>query len=130
MTIPFWCLLVGALMPLGVAFAAYPHKTQQFGTVDQNEPRAQSAKLTGAGGRAVAAQANAWEALAMFTPAVLVANIAGADPGWSSTVAGIWVVARILHPIFYIQDNAPMRSLSFGAGFICCLALFGLAATA
>ena len=66
MTVPFWCLFVAALLPILIAFTGGYFKTQQFDSVDNNNPRAQSVQLTGTGARAVAAQSNAWEALAVF----------------------------------------------------------------
>ncbi len=130
MTTPFWCLLVAVLLPIVLAGVGGYFKSQQFDAVDNNNPRAQSTQLTGAGARAVAAQNNAWEALAVFTAAVFVAHSAGADPGSSATAAMLFVGARILHAGFYISDLAPARSLSFLVGLGSCLWLFGMAARA
>jgi uncharacterized MAPEG superfamily protein len=130
MTTPFWCLLVALLLPYVLAGVGGYYRGRQFGSVDNHNPREQTAKLEGAGARAAAAQKNAWEALAAFTAAVLVAHLAGADPGQSSTAAVVFVAARVLHPIFYIRDLPPLRSLSFLVGVVCCLWLFGLAARA
>jgi len=130
MTTPFWCLLVAVLLPIVLAGIGGYHKSKQFETVDNNNPRAQNARLEGAGARAVAAQNNAWEALAMFTAAVSVAHMAGADPGSSATAAMLFVAARVLHAGFYLADIAPARSLSFLVGFGSCLWLFALAARA
>ena len=55
MTVPFWCLFAAALIPILLAFAGGYFKAQQFGSVDNNNPRAQSAQLTGTGARALAA---------------------------------------------------------------------------
>ena len=65
MTLPFWCLLVGVLLPYVWAFSRYPY-LQEVGGPDPKQPRAQAAKLTGKGARTVAAQENAWEALTIF----------------------------------------------------------------
>ena len=130
MTTPFWCLIVVTFLPILIAFSGAYFKTQQLGTIDNNNPRAQSAQLTGAGGRAVAAQSNAWEALAIFTVAVGVAHMAGADPGSSATAAVAFVVFRVLHAGFYIADLAPLRSVSFLGGLASSVWLFTLAAGA
>jgi uncharacterized MAPEG superfamily protein len=127
MTTPFWCLLVAVLIPYVLTGAAGYYKTKQFGRLDNKNPRAQAARLEGAGARAWAAQQNAWEALPVFASAVFVAHLAGADPGRSATAAVIFVIARVLHPIFYIANIDVARSLSFGVGFVACLWLFGLA---
>ncbi len=130
MTTPFWCLLIAVLIPYVLTGIGSYYKSQQFSSVDNNNPRVQSAQLEGAGARAVAAQLNAWEALALFTASVAVAHMAGADPGMSATAAVVFVVARILHAGFYISDMAPLRSLSFTVGFGSCIWLFTLAARA
>ena len=130
MTIPFWCLLIAVLIPYVLAFTAAYHKTQQFGSVDNNQPRVQGAALTGTGARVWAAQQNAWEALAVFTAAVGVAHFAGADPGRSALAAELFIVARILHAIFYATDLATLRSLAFMVAFGSCLWLFWLAIAA
>ena len=128
MTTPFWCLLVAVLMPYILAGTTVYFKSKQFGEIDVNNPREQSAGLTGHGSRANAAQQNAWEALAVFATAVFVAHFAGAAPGASATAALVFVAARILHPIFYIADNQPLRTASFAVGFGSCMWLFYLAA--
>jgi uncharacterized MAPEG superfamily protein len=130
MTIPFWCLLIAVLIPYVLAFTAAYHKSRQFGSVDNNQPRAQGAALTGTGARVWAAQQNAWEALAVFTAAVGVAHFAGADPGRSAIAAELFIVARILHAIFYATDLATLRSLAFMVAFGSCLWLFWLAIVA
>ncbi len=130
MTTPFWCLLVAVLLPYVWAGVGVYYKRQQFGTIDPNHPRAQSAALTDAGARANAAQLNSWEALPVFGAAVLVAHLAGADAGLSAVASLVFVASRVLHGSFYIRNLAPLRSLSFTVGFGACLWLFGLAARA
>ena len=102
MTTPFWCLLVMIFMPYLLAGSTVYFKNKQFGKVDVNNPRDQSAGLTGQGARANAAQSNAWEALAVFGIAVLVAHFAGADPGTSATAALVFIAARISYTPFFI----------------------------
>jgi uncharacterized MAPEG superfamily protein len=130
LTIPFWCLLVAIFMPYVLAGTSVYFRAQQFGAVDNNQPRVQAAALTGAGARAWAAQQNAWEALVVFGLSVFVAHAAGADPGSSALASEIFVVARVAHAFCYLADLATLRSLSFGVAMGCCLWLFGLAASA
>ncbi len=129
MTIPFWCLLVGSLLPLVWAFSRLPYLAE-VGGPDTKEPRAQSAKLTGKGGRVVAAQANAWEALAVFTPAVLVNHVAGASADSAAILSCVWVVARVLQGVFYISDLDKGRSAAFLVALLCAIGLFVEAARA
>ncbi len=131
MTVPFWSVLIMLLIPYALAgFGAF-QRQKQLGVVDNKNWRAdQLPELTGAGARAYSAQANAWEAVAMFTAAVVVAHLAGADPELSSIAAMIFIVARIAHAILYIADLDKLRTVVFLVGWGCCLWLFGLAATA
>lgn len=130
MTTPFWCLLIAVLIPYVLAAAGGYFRMSQLGRVDNKHPRAQYAALEGTGARAWAAQQNAWEALPVFSVAVLVAHLAGADPGSSATAAVLFVIARILHPVFYMANQDLLRSTSFAVGFGACLWLFVLAAGA
>lgn len=117
MTIPMWCLLVGMILPYVWAGASLPFRIRQFGDVDIAHPREQGEKLTGPGDGVWGAQMNAWEALAVFAGANLIAVMAGleADGNWS-LAAMIWVAARISHGIFYIAEVPVLRVLSFTVG--------------
>ncbi|WP_101758369.1 MAPEG family protein [Oceanicoccus sp. KOV_DT_Chl] len=128
MTVPFWCLFISAMMPIVWAWVGGYFRHQQFGRVDNKQPRAQYAQLQGAGARALAAQQNAWEALAVFTAAVCVAHLAGADPEQAAIAAQVFVVARVLHGVFYIADKDALRSIVFIIGLGCSLWLFVMAA--
>ena len=66
----------------------------------------------------------------MFGVAVVVAHLAGADPGRSALAAEIFIGARVLHPVFYITDRPPLRTAAFLVGLLCCVWLFGLAISA
>jgi uncharacterized MAPEG superfamily protein len=127
LTTPFWCLLAVAAIPYLLAGIGAYLRVQQLGSLDANHPRLQALELRGAAARAYASQQNAWEALALFGAAVMVAHLAGADPGQSALASILFVVARSLHPVMYIGDLAPLRTLVFVVGLGCCLWLFGLA---
>jgi uncharacterized MAPEG superfamily protein len=130
MTTPFWCILIAALLPYVWSGASVRARAQQFGTVDNKLPRAQQARLEGWGARANAASANAFETFPFFAAAVIVAHIAGASPGTSATWALVYIAARVLHGVFYVSDIDRLRSLAFGVGVVCNVALFVLAARA
>lgn len=131
MTIQLWCLLIGVVLPYIWAGASLPFRSKQFGKPDLREPRVQGDKLEGGGARAVGAQMNAWEALAVFSVANLSAFMAGVDPSGNwSLAAMIWVVARILHGGFYIGDIAPARVLSFVTGLAMSLWIIAMALNA
>ncbi len=128
MTVPLVCLAIVAFLPYVCAWVGGWLRYRQFGTLDNKNPRRQQAALEGAGARAQAAQANAWEALPFFTAAVVVAHLSGANPGKAATLSEIFVATRVLHPIFYVADLDVLRSLVFVVGFGCVVGLFLLSA--
>jgi uncharacterized MAPEG superfamily protein len=124
------CLLVAVLMPYVLSGISGYHKTKQLGKLDNNNPREQSAQLKGAGARAVAAQQNAWEALAVFTASLAAAFFAGVPGDSLALPALIFVAARVAHAFFYLSDLASARSLSFMVATAMCLWIFGKALAA
>ena len=122
-------LLILCILPISGAWIAGYHKNKQLGTVDNKEPRTQANQLTGAGARACAAQANSWEALAIFSAAVLALVIAGVDLASISTLALIYTGLRIAYIPLYIGNVDQLRSLVFLGGFGICMYLFYLALT-
>ena len=130
MTTPFWCLLVVVFIPYVLAGVGGYFRGKEFGDADNKDPRAQAAKLEGTGRRAYAAQANAWEATAVFTAAVVTAHLAGVSPESAAAWTIAFVAARVLHAIFYIMDQDKLRSGSFMVGLVCVIALFVKAAGA
>ena len=130
MTVPFWCVLIGGLLPYVWVTIAAAERRKQFGTVDNKLPRLQETQLTGRGARAMGAHNNAFEALAFFASAAIIAHIAGADPSWSADLAILWVIVRIAHGALYLADVDIMRSLAFGVAQLCSIGLFVLAARA
>jgi len=130
LTTPFWCLLIVAVIPFALAGIGARLRIQQLGSLDAHHPRVQALELRGIAARAYAAQQNAWEALAVFGAAVLVAHLAGADPRQSALASSIFVVARLLHGPMYITDRAPLRTAVFVVGLACCVWLFVLAISA
>ena len=124
MTTPFWCLFIVVLLPYILAPIAGYMKVRQLGQIDNKNPRLQAVQLEGAGARAWAAQANTWEAVGVFSAAVIVNHLKGADPGSSALLAQVFVASRVFHSAAYIMDLDKLRSLLFLAGFGCCIALF------
>jgi uncharacterized MAPEG superfamily protein len=130
MTTPLWCLLIVALLPYPLAFLGGYFKTRQFGRADNKHPRDQALRLEGAGARAVAAQANAWEALGVFTAAQVVLHFANPEAARGSTAANLsmlYVATRIAHPFLYVANIDIARSLAFVIGMVCIVWLFVLA---
>lgn len=130
MTTPFWCILIAGLLPYVWSSAALKARIDQFGQFDNRLPRLQQALLEGWGARTLGASMNAFETFPLFAAAVIVAHIAGADPGWSATWSVAYLAARILHGIAYAGDLDKLRSGAFGIAQGCAVALFVLAARA
>ena len=120
-------LLILSVLPLLCAWIAAYYKQKQLGNVDNKEPRIQTMQLIGPGARASAAQGNTWEALAVFSAAVLAVLISGADLESISTLSTIFVALRIAYVPVYIADLDKLRSLIFLAGFGICMYLFSVA---
>jgi uncharacterized MAPEG superfamily protein len=130
MTTPLWCLVIVAFLPYVWAPFAAAARKQQLGSIDNKLPRLQYAQLTGRGARALGAHQNAFEAIAVFTPAVLIAHLAGADPVWSARLALTFVAARVAHGVTYLADIDIARSASFLVAQVCAIGLIVLAARA
>lgn len=60
--------------------------------------------LTGWRQRITWAHANALEALCYFTPAFALAAITQVDGLWCARFGLVFIIARLLHPIFYVCD--------------------------
>jgi uncharacterized MAPEG superfamily protein len=130
MTTVLTCLLIMCILPLICAWTGGYFRQKQLGSVDNKEPRIQALALTGAGARAVAAQANTWEALAVFGAAILAVFISGVELSSITTLAIVFVALRITYIAAYIGDFDKLRSLLFLGGFGICMYLFKLAISA
>jgi uncharacterized MAPEG superfamily protein len=123
-------LLILSVLPLVCAWTAGYYRQKQFGSVDNKEPRLQSLQLTGAGARAVAAQSNTWEALGVYSAAILAIVISGVDLQSIFTPVVVFVALRIAYIPAYIADVDKLRSLIFLVGFGICMYLFYLSLAA
>ncbi|MGF6771204.1 putative MAPEG superfamily protein [Paraburkholderia sp. GAS199] len=123
MTVPHLCLLIVALLPFTWTVLAKASRHYDNGT-----PRAYLAGLDGWRGRAQAAHQNAWEALAMFTAAIVVAGQAGGASQWINWLAITFVVTRVLHGVLYVANLASLRSLVWFVGVACVVSMFFVSA--
>jgi uncharacterized MAPEG superfamily protein len=130
MTIPFWCVIIVAFLPYLLAGIGLYFRITRLGGWDNDNPRAQYAKLEGAGWRAWSAQLNAWEALGLFTAVVVIAHLAGADPEKSALAAQVFVLTRLIHPVLYMANLATLRSIAVVTGLMSCGYLVYLSANA
>jgi uncharacterized MAPEG superfamily protein len=129
MTLAEWCILVAIVLPyLWVGVAKFSRGGA--GRYDNRAPRDYLSRVQGRAARANWAQLNAWEALAPFIAAVLIAEKAGVAQGVVDGLAIGFIVARVLHALFYLADQAVLRSAAWSVGFGIVIALFVLAARA
>jgi uncharacterized MAPEG superfamily protein len=110
-----------------MAFVSGYLRQKQLGKIDNQNPREQYSKLQGIGARAVAAQQNSWEALGIYTAALVAVIGAGVTVENLAEVAMVVLAARILHAIFYLTNLDKLRSLSFFIMITACCYLFYMA---
>lgn len=116
-----------SLLPYVMTFFSAYYRRKQFGSIDNQHPREQYARLEGPGARAVAAQQNAWEALIIYSAALLAIVATNAEVRLLALVTTIILIARILHGFFYITNMDKLRTVSFLVAFFGCVYLFFIA---
>lgn len=127
MTVAYWCLLIAALLPYLWAAVAkgsgqrYDNRDPRAWQTRQDNPRSQAA---------YAAHLNAFEAFAPFAAGVLGAQMTGVDTGVIAGLSVAFILCRVLHGVFYLTRQAPLRSLAWLVGFGCVVALLVQAALA
>ena len=127
MSIANTCVLIAAVLPIvtmGAAKAATAGKRRSDGGYDNNNPRDWAAKQTGWKARAAAAQNNGFEALPLFVFAVLAAQFAGIDQARTDQLAMAFIGARLVYTGLYFANIAALRSVVWGVGLACTIAIF------
>lgn len=118
------CLFIAAILPylvkLPMAYAMY-----KTGGYNNQYPRAQQAALQGFGARAVAAHQNSFEALLIFSIAVLTALITNNVSLMVENLAITFILTRIIYLMLYLLNWSSLRSLVWAIGFICSLTILG-----
>jgi uncharacterized MAPEG superfamily protein len=127
MTTALWCLMITALIPTLLSFTGGYLRHKELGGADNKNPRQQYAQATGVVSRVFAAQQNAWEGLILFTAALVAAFVSGVPQEQLATVSIVFVVARVLHAVFYMADRDMLRSLSYlvALGSVICIFIMG-----
>ena len=116
-----WMLLLASFL---LIIAITPAKMKRG--YDNRNPREFLDKLP-AGSmpkRMVAAQANSWEALMMFAPAVLLATMRGVEASTLNWLAGLFILARVVYVWCYAKDLSTPRSLVWTVGVLCVIGLY------
>jgi len=111
-------------IPYVMAFVSAYFRKKQLGKVDNENPREQYSQLHGVGARAVAAQQNAWEALAVYSAVLVGVAASGVQVEYLAQAAITVLIARLLHGIFYLANLDKLRTLSFTVAVATCFYLF------
>lgn len=114
----FVVLFIVSLLPMTLAVVGGYLRLKQFGKFDNNHPRQQQAQLTGLAARVYGAQQNAWEALVFYAVACMLAFFSSIDLYSLSYAAILFLCCRLLHPIFYMLNQATFRSMVFFVGWL------------
>ncbi|MEY3982340.1 MAG: hypothetical protein RLZZ281_1209 [Pseudomonadota bacterium] len=120
MSTALWCLLIAGLMPI-ICAGISKWGASDF---DNASPREWLARQEGHRKRANAAQANSWEAFALFSTAVLVALHNNVDAQKLDNLAVFFIVSRVLFIAFYLMNRSTLRSLAWLAGLFTTLTIF------
>ena len=121
-------IIIACLLPY--VFTLIAKAKGGFQAKDNHNPREFLEKLREGSfaKRMAAAQANSWEALGMFAPAVLLATIRGVDAGMLNLLAGVFIAARLVYLWCYAKDLATARSSVWSVGVIAVVGLYIAAA--
>lgn len=114
----FTVLFIVALLPMVLAGIGGYLRARQPGGFDNQHPRQQQAQLTGMAARVVAAQHNAWEALIFYTAACVLAYVSGVYLDTMAYPATLFLLSRLVHPVFYAFNMDKLRSLVFMVGWL------------
>lgn len=110
-----YCIAIAAvLVYLPFLLVAYARVT--FGPEALATPRAVVDKLPPYAQRATWAHQNAFEAFTLFAPAALMAYVTKVDSTLAAGAAIAFLIARLLHSVFYILNIPLARALMFAIG--------------
>ncbi|HCX80458.1 MAG: glutathione metabolism protein [Curvibacter sp. RIFCSPHIGHO2_12_FULL_63_18] len=125
-TVAYWCVLIAALLPIacaGLAKSGRLNVPRREGGYDNVNPREWLARQTDWRARANAAQANSFEALPFFIGAVIIAHQLGAHQARMDILAFLFIVLRMLYIMMYVAGMGTARSLVWGLGLACNVAI-------
>jgi uncharacterized MAPEG superfamily protein len=122
------CILFAAALPYAfVLLSCWPSQKQRgrWGVgYDNHQPRESQERFEGWRKRAHYAQLNGYEAFAPFAFGLLCAELAGVPRHVLHGLGVGFLVARVLHGLFYVLDRPSLRSIVWSAGLACALLLY------
>ena len=114
MTIELWILVTMGFFTLLLGFVPGIVKLKKYDLIGtKNFQRDNLPPLDGKGGRAERAISNLYENLPLFTFLVIAISITGANNEMTALGAQLFLIGRVLHPVFYIFGPHYLRSLSW-----------------
>lgn len=119
MTIAYWCVLAAIVLPYIFTLIA-----KSSGRYNNAAPREFLEKQEGYHKRAHWVQLNSYEAFPAFAAGVIIAHLCGVSQYTINILALSFIIARVLYGLAYLADKATLRSLVWGIGFACVIALF------
>lgn len=108
--VQFLLMAIPVNLQVGTARTLSPRDSDRLGgaLIDQVGPRT---------ARLVRALNNHFEALVLFTIAVLVVSLSGQGTGFTAVCAWVYLIARVLYVPAYAFGWVPWRSLIWAVGF-------------
>jgi uncharacterized MAPEG superfamily protein len=120
------CLFIACIIPyLAKIPVAIAMKNEPKG-YDNEQPRAQQARLTDFGARALAAHQNSFESLIIFSAAVLTALVTQNITYTTQALAMFYLVTRGIYHLFYLLNWATLRSIVWALGLVASLRMIWL----
>ncbi len=117
-TIFLYCIAIAAVL-VYAPFVLVAYARLGLGKEALAAPRAVFDRLPPYAQRATWAHQNAFEAFMLFAAAALMAYVTGVNQSLAVGSAIAFLMARLLHSVFYIANIPIARSLMFGIGTIC-----------
>ncbi len=119
MTVELWMLVATLGVLFGLTGAQSVANIQLYGVARLTGPRDDiPSPAPGVAGRLNRAVLNLLEALAFFTPVVLIANIVGVSSELTVTGAVLFFISRLLHALVYIAGIPWIRTVAFMGGVV------------
>lgn len=119
MDLAYACVLIAILFPY--VFSVLAKTGRGF---NNRRPREYLEKLHGWRKRADWIQKNSFEILPAFSAGIIIAHYLNVPIKTIETLAVAFLISRVLYAVCYLIDQAICRSLFWGVGLGCIIALF------
>lgn len=123
MTPELTVLALAAILQAGQIMLANAVMNRDVGAAYNVGPRDTQPEFSPLTGRLRRAAANHFEALALFTIAVVVVTLSGRASGLTAACAWTYLIARVLYVPAYAFGWSPWRSVIFGVGLAATLVM-------